>query len=198
MTPQANNDSQGDYTRDGGVKGKERATLIGQAQGWPTPTATPYGSNRGGAAGRAGPVRPGLSGLARSADTPSTTSCSESTGAPTARAWPTPTVQDSKNLAGPSQFFRNSHPLNAAAIVAGPPDPATPSTVGRSPDWPTPRCGRLDGAGGVETSRRLNARWVAQLMGLPSDWCELPTEALVPLAKSEPKRNSRVGRIARR
>ena len=31
------------------------------------------------------------------------------------RMWPTPTVQDSQNNAGPSQFRRNSLPLNAAA-----------------------------------------------------------------------------------
>lgn len=32
-----------------------------------------------------------------------------------ARMWPTPTVQDPANNAGPSQFERNSLPLNAAA-----------------------------------------------------------------------------------
>lgn len=33
---------------------------------WPTPTAVTYGYNRGGAAGRVGPIRPSLEGLARS------------------------------------------------------------------------------------------------------------------------------------
>ena len=33
------------------------------------------------------------------------------------RIWPTPTVNDSKNTAGPEQFNRNSLPLNAAACV---------------------------------------------------------------------------------
>lgn len=38
-----------DYTRDGGDPNKPRATLTGQAKEWATPTATPYGSNQGGA-----------------------------------------------------------------------------------------------------------------------------------------------------
>lgn len=33
--------------------------------------------------------------------------------------WSTPTVQDAENNAGPSQFDRNSHPLNVQAILAG-------------------------------------------------------------------------------
>lgn len=41
------------------------ATLTGAAMDWPTPTAEPYGTNQGGAAGRAGQVRPSLEGCAR-------------------------------------------------------------------------------------------------------------------------------------
>lgn len=33
--------------------------------------------------------------------------------------WSTPTVQDAENNAGPSQFDRNSHPLNVQAMLAG-------------------------------------------------------------------------------
>lgn len=37
--------------------------------------------------------------------------------------WSTPTVQDAENNAGPSQFDRNSHPLNVQAALAGWPTP---------------------------------------------------------------------------
>jgi hypothetical protein len=38
--------------------------------------------------------------------------------------WSTPTVQDSANNAGPSQFERNTHPLNVQAALASWPTPA--------------------------------------------------------------------------
>lgn len=34
-----------------------------------------------------------------------------------ARFWATPTVQDGKNTAGPSQYERNSHPLNVQSVM---------------------------------------------------------------------------------
>lgn len=45
------------------ANGKAGDGLRTQAMAWPTPTATPCGSNRGGAAGRVGPERPSLSRL---------------------------------------------------------------------------------------------------------------------------------------
>lgn len=42
------------------------ASLGNQAKAWPTPSAEPYGSNRGGAAGRIGKKRPSLDSLGRS------------------------------------------------------------------------------------------------------------------------------------
>ncbi len=51
---------------------------------FPTPSASSYGSNRGGAAGRVGPVRHSLTSMARSGDWP-------------APLFPTPTVADSRN-----------------------------------------------------------------------------------------------------
>ena len=61
----------------------------------PTITAQSYGTNQGGAAGRVGKVRMSLQSMARM------------------NKWPTPTVQDASNNGGPSQFRRNSLPLNA-------------------------------------------------------------------------------------
>lgn len=48
----------------------------------PTPAATSYGSNQGGAAGRIGPIRPSLETMARKG------------------LWPTPTVTGNNNVAG--------------------------------------------------------------------------------------------------
>jgi hypothetical protein len=109
------------------------------------------------------------------------------------KLWPTPTVQDSANNGGPSQFDRNSLPLNAA--------------VKR---WPTPTCDDADdvtrdsGAyqsltravrmwttpvaddtghrkqsysqGGTALSSQaggtLNPTWVEWLMGFPEGWTD--------------------------
>jgi hypothetical protein len=83
--------------------------------------------------------------------------------------WPTPTVQDSENTAGPSQFGRNSIPPNA--LVAGPPAPEKSNTSGKN-------------------RGSLNSRWVAQLMGFPSDWCDLSTETLSALSETRSSRKS--------
>lgn len=69
--------------------------------------------------------------------------------------WPTPTTQDGKNAAGPSQWNRNSWPLNVAAVAgqAGPQGPEDRNMLGKN-------------------RARLNPRWVAQLMGFPADWLD--------------------------
>ena len=67
------------------------------------------------------------------------------------RRWPTPTVQDAKNDAGPSQWDRNSDPLNVAVKRWPTPTQADgmgdPGNSGRDGgenlrtavrDWPTP------------------------------------------------------------
>ena len=57
------------------------------------------------------------------------------------RMWPTPTVQDSANNGGPSQFKRNSLPLNAQVHVTDP-----------------------------KSGGKLNPQWVAWLMGYPTEY----------------------------
>jgi len=91
-----------------------------------------------------------------------------------AQDWATPTVQDSENTAGPSQFGRNSEPLNVQVITAGRPDPASRSTSGKN-------------------RGSLNSRWVATLQGFPSDWLELGIETLFALSatRSSPKSRKR-------
>lgn len=88
--------------------------------------------------------------------------------------WPTPTSQDAKNDAGPSQWERNSDPLNVA--------------VKR---WPTPGATAWHSTGNrgkvkenAESEEQyhqmtagnfgqLNPTWVAALMGFPPDWVDL-------------------------
>lgn len=63
-TPLANDAKNVTYQRKGENVYK---MLTAQVRDWPTPTATEYGSNCGGAAGRAGKVRPSLSRLVKDA-----------------------------------------------------------------------------------------------------------------------------------
>jgi hypothetical protein len=146
----------------------------------PTPSASSYGSNQGGA-GRVGPVRHSLQSMARHG------------------LWPTPTRQDAANDGGPSQFERNSLPLNAA-VKTWPTPKATDADKGgrgdllaqvrtgkdsRRKNWPTPTSSNRDSAGGSSSrakqkrdgtyiSGQLNPTWVEWLMGFSLGWtvCE--------------------------
>ena len=62
--------------------------------------------------------------------------------------WSTPTVQDSANNAGPSQFDRNTHPLNVQATLAA---------------WPTARAN--DGTGPQECIGRTGGPSLKQVAG---------------------------------
>lgn len=172
------NTMEGGQTSRGG-KRKGELLLGGQVKTWPTPTE---GDSRSSGSRIGNPntkAHPGVSLTdATTRDWPTMTvrDCESPAkvkrganavpgGTPLVLAvdnWPTPTVQDSENTAGPSQFDRNSLPLNA--LVAGPPDPANGSTSGK-------------------TRGSLNSRWVAQLQGYPADWCALPVEQIAKLSK---------------
>ena len=75
-----------------------------------------------------------------------------------ARMWPTPTKQDGENNAGPSQWERNTPPLNVAVKM-----------------WATPAKEGFDAGGhrGVkdtlysQAGGSLNPEWVEWLMGYP-------------------------------
>jgi hypothetical protein len=88
--------------------------------------------------------------------------------------WPTPTAQDASNDGGPSQFERNSLPLNAAV------------------KWPTPNARDYKGSPGAGARERgghqaslpasvkdangsgsLNPTWVEWLMNFPLGWTEV-------------------------
>ncbi len=84
--------------------------------------------------------------------------------------WSTPTVQDSANCAGPSQFLHNSHPLNVQAALTGPTPESSSAETGKPAASPL----------------RLNPFFSAWLMGFPVAWtmCGLRVQASRSRAKS--------------
>lgn len=132
--------------------------------------------------------------------------------------WPSPQARDGDNRgADPSRVGdpkrHGGWNLDDWVARAGLLDRGSHSTSGRSRDsWPTPdanshdRGGQPDLAwqkarGRTETINDvvlnqervrgvLNSRWVAQLMGYPSDWCDVPTEKLSALTATRSSRKS--------
>lgn len=98
-TPCAEDGDKGANSKDssGAIHLQSQATLVG----WPTPMA---GS-------------PATEGYNEAGNSDFSLKAMELVG------WSTPTVQDAENNAGPSQFDRNSHPLNVQAALAGWPTP---------------------------------------------------------------------------
>ena len=92
--------------------------------------------------------------------------------------WSTPTVQDSANNAGPSQFDRNTHPLNVQATLAARPTPNTLSA----------QAGQDASRSNAETGRpagfRLNPRFSLWLMGYPAEWASCGERAMQSCQKS--------------
>jgi hypothetical protein len=100
------------------------------------------------------------------------------------RMWPTPTVQDGKNNGGPSQWERNSDPLNVAVQRVGMwPTPRASEqearTMGRTPSQEAGTHGKYLSAEACETARdtgayqpgqKLNPDFVERLMGFPDGW----------------------------
>jgi hypothetical protein len=77
--------------------------------------------------------------------------------------WATPTVQDAKNDAGPSQFERKSHPLNVQAAVY-PQGSATTSHHDQE---------RTSGRSGSSNTPLLNPEFVEILMGFEAGWTRI-------------------------
>lgn len=91
---------------------------------WPTPTASTYGSNRGGAAGRCGPIRPSLSSMAK--------------------LWHTPTRGD--GTSGPGLHTTRGRSSNLRTDMRVEPGPLNPDWVewlmGLPVGWTNPDCER--------------------------------------------------------
>ena len=132
----------------------------------PTPTATPYGNNQGGAAGRTGQVRHSLESMAKH------------------DLWPTPTVQDSNKA---TKKLRDNHQNNLTAVVFNQQLP-TPTARDWKGGYTEKSLTRKDGKsrrfdalpnaaiGGVGTDivvGHLNPTWVEWLMGVPTEWTDL-------------------------
>ena len=83
--------------------------------------------------------------------------------------FPTPTTQDAKNTGGPSQFDRNTKPLNTQVLVTsewGKFEPAIrrwETVLGRKAPTPT----LPDGKDG---NHRLSSKFTEWMMGLPDGW----------------------------
>ena len=87
--------------------------------------------------------------------------------------WSTPTKQDGANNAGPSQFNRNSQPLNTQVAWATP-QTFDANNINRSPK----ALARAKTIGGCSNLReqvtgQLNPDWVETLMGYPPDWTDI-------------------------
>jgi hypothetical protein len=114
-------------------------TLPGAARLWPSPSAA-------GTAGETSPdlERRGAKLANRRTGRTVQTALSTEVRMEEAGLWPTPTVQDAENLAGPSQWGRHSDPLNVAVVRA---DAGT---------FPTPKASDGDGRGGQ--AKRMEGR----------------------------------------
>jgi hypothetical protein len=113
----------------------------------PTPRASSYGNNQGGAAGRTGKVRPSLQSMALHG------------------LWPTPRASDGakniRTLAGARKEMARGHGVDLASAVQL---------------WPTPTASRRSGLqshGANAILGPLNPTWVEWLMGFPTGWTEI-------------------------
>ena len=187
---------------------------------WPTPTATAYGSN-GNSPGETGPRRPSLQGMAwmtpQTVDSkltprPFRPKVDRQTRDPNmpgsyrgdladqvAASWPTPRSEDSEQTGA---HAGTPDTLTSAARTWPTPQANDDkglgeNTPGHSPQLrhcPTLLAGLQDPESRKETGRprgSLNSRWVAQLMGYPPDWCDLPTETPSALSATASSRKSR-------
>lgn len=168
-----------DSFRSRGGDRKGEPGLDQQARMWPTPDANVRtGFNT--APGPAGP-RPLLTELARN--------------------WPTPTTNDSKNDAPPSQYDRNTPPLNVEAVKWATPrasDHQSPGEHGNGGVDLRTQASRLhptitpDGepssVSDPPSRPRLNPRFVAWLMNLPPGWTSCAPLETPSSSGRQPKR----------
>lgn len=185
----------GQTSRGGDRKGE--LLLGGQVRRWPTATVGD---------GKASGTRTGTP-KAQSTASHSGTSLTDAANG----LWASPLARDWKD-SGPTQGARKSPNLGTQAH-AGLLDQGSHSGSGKSRDlWNTPTVADLRPGRNPETLETrghwgtgnntgnlrddvlrgksrgvLNSKWVAQLMGYPSDWCELPSDVLDALTAKPSK-----------
>ena len=132
----------------------------------PTPSASAYGSNKGGAAGRTGPERHSLESMARKA------------------LWPTPKVGDRGGFS--SELRRQCPNLPATVRMVEARLWPTPTIVG---NYNRKGASPTSGDGLATVGGQLNPTWVEWLMGWPLGWsdCDSWGTALSP---SKPLKHS--------
>lgn len=185
----------------------ERRTSEPDSSFWPTASATRGGNQRGGGAGRVGPVRPSLDSLASK--------------------WPTPTLTGGHNRAGASQnsgdgldtvvhrwltpTARDGSGAGASAVATRRDRGHSAGLKDQASTWPTPKARDGRGGGGAASELRrnspdlrsamsshlglatkpggrgglvLNPEFVEALMGLPQGWTlpRIGSTACAPLA----------------
>lgn len=137
----------------------------------PTPTASSYGSNQGGGAGRRGKVRLSLSQLALR-------------GKLGELMLPTPTRHNAKETGAPSEMQRNSLGLGSLALFA------TPTETGNQL---SPYMARWPGCVAwqkVHPPGPLSPSFVEWMMGFPTDWSDCEA-SVTPSCLSAQKRSER-------
>ena len=125
----------------------------------PTPSASTYGTNRGGRAGRVGKERPSLQQMARQG------------------LWPTPTAMDGRS--GPGTSPKREGGLDLRTAVALWPSPAARDGFQRG-YTPASTLKRMVKGHSVQLPERmslhergpLNPTWVEWLMGFPLGWTD--------------------------
>ena len=119
-----------------------------KASQWPTPTASTYGSNQGGAAGRTGPARPSLAALVKT------------------QPWPTPKARDTRSDCK-SGMARTTPDLPDEVLSW-----ATPRASDGSKGGPNQRGTKGDESLSMQASGTLNPEFVEVLMGFPQGWTD--------------------------
>jgi len=167
----------GDYQYSRGNHNKPVLNLSGAVKDWQTPNAMAGGNkSRGGK--RIGELL--LAGQVKAWPTPRAED-SEQTGAhetpdtltSAARTWPTPRASENENR---TTHHAPSHGVTHGKTLAG--------EVGLHAPESRSMSGKRHGC--------LNSRWVASLMGYPSDWCALKTETpSKPMATVSSRRSRR-------
>lgn len=107
--------------------------------------------------------------------------------------YPTPTVNDAKNKAGPAQFRRDSPGLNTIVMMATP----TTSQANKPVRRPSPSRAKGEHGDDLQDSvgrlhaemigKRLCPRWVSVLMGYPTWWTDLE-DSVMPWFLNKPKK----------